>query len=241
MNARSASDDSARGQDTVFLRTALGNSAARAPDADLPRMVKTLLIAVDGRTSVRMFQKLLPNFGDVSALLDALEGGGYIEAVAAAPRSEAAAPAAARPTLRVVDPAAPAPRAPSDERRQSAAWFESTQRFQDTVAAPSRHSSQSASAVDFSADARAQMRSAPLSGHRSAVTEASRVREARTLMSEFLFEHLPAVAMEAVLALERLETTEQVISNLAEYQRLILGTGRKGADHLSAVRLVLST
>ena len=70
MNARSASDDSARGQDTVFFRTALGNSAARAPDADLPRMVKTLLIAVDGRTSVRMFQKLLPNFGDVSALLD---------------------------------------------------------------------------------------------------------------------------------------------------------------------------
>lgn len=245
MSASTFPDDEAAGLDTVFMRTTRGHQAARAPDADLPRMVKTLLIAVDGRTSVRMFQRLLPNFGDVSALFDALEGGGYIVAAGSAAPASAPAPNASRASLRVVVPV-PAANARGDSRASSRE-FESTQHFLDTKVSGARHASAppgpfgQRNRLDIEIDARLPAGNAPLSGHRSAVTETSRVREARTLMSDFLFANLPDVAMEAVLALERLETTEQIVSNLGEYQRLIASCGRKSGEHLAEVRKVLSS
>lgn len=231
MNADSPLEHDAPGLDTVYVRTPRGNDAARSADSDLPRMMKTLLIAVDGRTSVQMFQRLLPNFGDVGALLEALLGGGYISATQSAPAPPSAAPPA-RPRVVAPSPA---------ESRQPSRWFESTQHFSDTTLARPTRSGASLREVDVMIDTYAPPRGVPLSGHRSAVTEASRVREARTLMSDFLFANLPAVAMEAVLALERLETTEQIVSNLTEYQRLVASCGRKGAEHVSAVRNVLAS
>jgi hypothetical protein len=105
----------APGDDCVYERTAAGMAASRDPHTALPRMMKTLLMAVDGKTSVAMFQQLLPNFGDVAALFDALQVNGLV-----APRS-AAAPRKAttpRPPLHVV-PAAPAP-APAAEPARAA-------------------------------------------------------------------------------------------------------------------------
>jgi hypothetical protein len=244
MNFESARHDSPILPDTVFVRTAHGNAAARAVQADLPRMVKTLLIAVDGRTSVAMFQKLLPNFGDVSALFDALEAGGYIERaggvsvkVPAPAPPPGFAPSPPRAALRVVPPAAPEPtpdsRQPLNSRidLDTSRWFESTQVF----AGPASRQPEAAPPE------RSSFTAPNLSGHRSMVTEIARVRETRTLMSDFLFAHMPEVAMEAVLALERLETTEQILRNIPEYQRLIAATGRKGVEHLAAVRTVLSS
>jgi hypothetical protein len=234
--------------ETVFTRSSLGNSAARAPQADLPRMVKTLLIAVDGRTSVAMFQKLLPNFGDVSALFEALEAGGYIERLGGVTVRAAGDPVP-RPALRVV-PAATAATAAEPPRPDidTSRWFESTQRFTESTHRQSENAPASGwrgspppSSLQATDPARAPLFNAGLSGHRSTVTEVARVREARTLMSDFLFANLPDVAMEAVLALERLETTEQILRNIPEYQRLIAATGRKGAEHLSAVRNILSS
>jgi hypothetical protein len=240
MNFEPARHDSPILPDTVFVRTAHGNTAARAVQTDLPRMVKTLLIAVDGRTSVAMFQKLLPNFGDVSALFDALEAGGYIEragGVSVKGPAPAFAPAPPRAALRVVPPVAPEPASDSRQAPNSridldtSRWFESTQVF----AGPASRQPESAPPE------RSSFTAPNLSGHRSMVTEIARVRETRTLMSDFLFEHMPDVAMEAVLALERLETTEQILRNIPEYQRLIAATGRKGVEHLAAVRNVLSS
>jgi hypothetical protein len=243
MNTESARPDTPVLPDTVFARTGLGNAAARAVQADLPRMVKTLLIAVDGRTSVAMFQKLLPNFGDVSALFDALESGGYIERVGSVSVKAAAVPP--RPALRVVAPApAEPPRKDLEQSRkdlEQSRWFESTQRFTEPAPASGWRGVSLQDAAPGGAAAPVAFGTAGLSGHRSAVTEVARVREARTLMSDFLFAHMPEVAMEAVLALERLESTEQIVRNIPEYQRLIAATGRKGAEHLTAVRDVLSS
>ena len=262
MTATTSRDDApgdARNRDPVFMRTAKGNATARSPDSNLPRMVKTLLIAVDGRTSVSMFQQLLPNFGDVSALFEALEGGGYVEVAAVAPKATAAAPArvvslAARQRLDAPSGFAPTSTMVQAESRQAdpttSRWFDATENFKSPQSVQprhstleethSRHSNIAPGEKDFSRNATAQLGGNSMSGHRSAVTETARVRDARTLMADFMFENLPDVAIEAVLALERLETTEQILSNLPEYQRLIGTTGRKGMEHLMAIRKALS-
>jgi hypothetical protein len=264
MTATTNRDDApgeGRSRDPVFVRTAKGNATARSPDANLPRMVKTLLIAVDGRTSVSMFQQLLPNFGDVSALFEALEGGGFVEVAMAAPAGKATAGAPSRVVSLAARQrpeasggfAAPSTMQPPESRSAdptTSRWFDATQNFsapqsmqprQSTLEEThSRHSSILSGERDFARNANAQLSGGSMSGHRSAVTETARVRDARTLMADFMFENLPDVAMEAVLALERLETTEQILSNLPEYQRLIGTTGRKGMEHLMAIRKALS-
>jgi hypothetical protein len=228
-------DDSSVDADAiVYERTAKGMAASRDPASALPRMMKTLLMAVDGKTNVAMFQQLLPNFGDVAALFDALQANGLV-----APR-DAAKPAARAP-LRVVPmrdtppPAArtartpPPPVATPPQRAADTGW-------RSTAAAPSTLQQSDGAAFD---PYRALVPNT-LSGTRYAIAESSRVRDARSEMTNFLFQYRPDVAMEVTLTLERLETTEQMLRNLDDYKRLVASAGRAAVEHLADVRRILA-
>jgi hypothetical protein len=249
-DARTATADS---DAVVYQRTIRGNAVTRDPNADMPRMMKTLLMAVDGKTSVAMFQKLLPNFGDVGALLLALQANGLVEPA----RAAAGTPPAdnrARAPLRVVSDAKPqATPLVREPQAQNA-------RFRDTVALSSNST---LSASHFEADAAWRSSTGRnsslqnndgsafdpyktalptnLSGARHTVVEGARVREARSRMTNFLFQYRADVALEASLSLEKLETTEQMLVNLDEYKRLIASAGRVAVDHLAEVRRILSS
>jgi hypothetical protein len=234
MNQTDAMPDDAGvdGDAIVYERTAKGMAASRDPASALPRMMKTLLMAVDGKTSVAMFQQLLPNFGDVAALFDALQANGLV-----APR-DAAKPAARAP-LRVVAMRDTPPLAERAARTPSAAA--PPQRapetgWRSTAAAPSTLQQSDGAAFD---PYRALVPNT-LSGTRSAIAESSRVRDARSEMTNFLFQYRPDVAMEVTLTLERLETTEQMLRNLDDYKRLVASAGRAAVDHLAHVRRILA-
>jgi hypothetical protein len=62
----------------IFARTPVGTSVARDSAAALPRAMRTLLLAVDGRTRVASYRMILNHLGDVGLLLEGLENAGYI-------------------------------------------------------------------------------------------------------------------------------------------------------------------
>jgi hypothetical protein len=233
-------EDGAVDPDTlIYERTAKGMAASRDPSSELPRMMKTLLMAVDGKTTVAMFQKLLPNFGDVGALLDGLQANGLV-----APR-DAGSRAASKPPLRVVplrDNAPPPAPAARDSRSTRPAPPPAPSRFtpdagwRSTAAAPS--TLQQSDGASF--DPYRALVPNTLSGTRYAIAESSRVRDARSLMTNFLFQYRADVAMEVTLTLERLETTEQMLSSLDDYKRLVASAGRAAVEHLAEVRRILA-
>ncbi len=63
---------------SVFVRTEAGQQAVRDPQSELPRSVRALLFSIDGRSTAASYVELLPNFGNVYALLDFLHQAGYI-------------------------------------------------------------------------------------------------------------------------------------------------------------------
>jgi hypothetical protein len=227
---------------TVFVRTNQGQQASRDPNAPLPRALKTLLIMIDGKTSVETYSRLLPNFGDVGALLDALLASGYIAEAEPPAHTAASRPAAAYPVPpRQNAPAAPARAQPSDSRQfapTQAMPTERASRLRES-ASLSRHNSTLGDGGGEFHDPYRRPIDNRLSASFSAVSEDSRVREARSLMTDFLYVNLPDIATQAVLALERLETTEQLLHNLGDYERVISRTGRRAAEHLHQIRATL--
>jgi hypothetical protein len=66
------------GNEVIFRRTSLGQAQVVQRGSDLPPRMRTLLMLVDGKTSKSRLVQFLPNFGDVEALIEALELSGYI-------------------------------------------------------------------------------------------------------------------------------------------------------------------
>jgi hypothetical protein len=64
---------------TIYSRTIRGHAAALNADSALPRKLRTLLIAIDGKTSTDIYVSTLSAFGDVEALLQSLHEAGFIE------------------------------------------------------------------------------------------------------------------------------------------------------------------
>lgn len=57
---------------TIYKRTTAGDDAALNSKSSLPRKLRTLLIAVDGRTATSTYVDSLSSFGDVGGLLNLL-------------------------------------------------------------------------------------------------------------------------------------------------------------------------
>jgi hypothetical protein len=245
---------------TIYIRTAAGNEAALNPHSPLPRKLRTLLIGIDGRTGVDTYVNSLSSFGDVDALLGSLHDAGLIEAAAAARpvagrsaddehtpvsqsaswsdtdadrsafRETAAAPAGAFARLgnafRRADTAASVPG--TDE-------LSSWARFQSPSApasppAPSAGRQQPAQAGYY----------APSGAGSASSTAQYQLRNAISLMSDFVSQHLPVDSLEIVLALEGLGSVEQVLASLKGYEALVAPVGEPARKHLAELRAVLA-
>ncbi|MBG6077145.1 hypothetical protein [Polaromonas sp. CG_9.11] len=65
----------------IYRRTPAGTEAAFNIKSSVPRKLRTLLVAVDGHTELGIYVRTLYSFGDVAALLGALEESGFVELV----------------------------------------------------------------------------------------------------------------------------------------------------------------
>jgi hypothetical protein len=64
---------------TIYQRTPDGQWAAYSPDSPLPRRLKILLKAIDGRVTEEVYAENLVAFGDVKEILKSLAQSGLIE------------------------------------------------------------------------------------------------------------------------------------------------------------------
>jgi hypothetical protein len=87
----------------LYAKTAEGHFAAYNPDSPLPRKLKQVLMAVNGKTDSAMINKMLSAYGDVPSLLSSLEMAGLIVRVADADKRSAIS-APERPDLSSVAP-----------------------------------------------------------------------------------------------------------------------------------------
>lgn len=244
---------------TIYIRTAAGNEAALNPRSSLPRKLRTLLIGIDGRTRVGTYINCLSSFGDVDALLSSLHEAGLIEPIG--PMRQLAA-------HDVEDvPVAAARGAPWSDTEAGSTGFKETVEAPsgafDVLSDAFRQMGIPASAQgsdELSSWARFEPPAAPVSvptnavgrqpaqmgyyapsNHgRSSSTAQYQLRNAISLMSDFVTQHLPAESLEIVLALEGLGSVEQVLASLKGYEALVMPAGEPARRHLVELRSVLS-
>jgi hypothetical protein len=306
-------------EQTVFVRTEAGQQAVRGPQSELPRSVRTLLFSIDGRSAAGSYVTLLPNFGNVYALLDFLHQAGYIAERRPSRRRSAAAPtpaqdsrqhsrqhsqqhsqpngapsvadsrfAASQPavgdTSTVVRPSAhvgvggllrkmfsrkprvddkgarfdspsqdfaasslqspssqPGPAVAADSRQPS---FSGGSSFYPTTTAvtelpplqpkPNPEPEPEPEVLQFDFPAPGLTQHAEPEDH-----EAARLQAARELMADFLYAYLPAIAHDACLSINALQTRQQMLASLADYSQLVSRTGEMGVAHLAQLHVTL--
>ncbi len=216
----------------IFMRTPVGTQVARDPATSLPRAMRTLLLSVDGRTRVSSYRMILSHLGDVALLFEGLENAGYIA------RTDGV-------QTRVASPApAPAPR-PTNIAAE----------LQSLAAATAFHPSQTPSVMgspptkNFEVlakinEVQAHFTQNPpsLMGRSSAFNptlRAANLNRAKSMMTDFLMQHLPAVAMEVSLSIDRIDTAEELSRALDDYAQLVAKLGRVSVEHLRDVRALI--
>lgn len=67
--------------DDVLVKTDKGihESRVQTSESALPRQLRTLLLAVDGKSPFRVYARTLENYGDVQAIYGKLKAGGYVQ------------------------------------------------------------------------------------------------------------------------------------------------------------------
>lgn len=242
----------------IYVRTAAGNEAALNHNSALPRKLRTLLIAIDGRTRAGTYVNSLSSFGDVDALLGSLREAGLIEAVAspgslsvidvanaqmfpdqsaswrhtdadrAAFTEPPPAPAGALARFgNVFRRADSQPAVPGTDDLASWSTFKPPAPVSPPVPSAGRQAAQAGYYALSSAAG-------------SASTAHYQLRNAISLMSDFVTNHLPADSLEIVLALEGLGSVEQVLASLKGYEALVVPVGEPAHRHLAELRAVLT-
>lgn len=72
-----------------------------------------------------------------------------------------------------------------------------------------------------------------------APSEPARLQAARELMIDYMHLYLPAIAHEASMSIEALQTRDQMLAGLADYSQLVSRTGEAGMAHLAQLQLTL--
>ena len=226
---------------TIYARTILGNEVALTADSPLPRKLRTLLIAIDGRTSLDVYIKSLSSFGDVEALMESLLQAGLIEVI----------PSRGPVQKDAVDKAAETFFA----KQQRVAWSDTDSTGGSTLQKSGLASKQSRFSMQDPVDdvqswskfqqspGSAPARYTPPSAGSSGSTSIAQyqLRNAISLMSDFVTQHMPMESLELVLTLEGLTSVEQVISSLKGYQSLIEHVGQPAREHLASLRTLLAS
>jgi hypothetical protein len=241
----------------IYARTGLGTLVARDPASELPRSLRTLLLAVDGRTKVISYRTMLTHLGDIPTLLQALERAGYVAVTGAQTARQIAGnmstqtgvitaspnPPTHAPTLLRGPASAPAPASPNTL---------SASQFEARVASTMAHTQTKQSTSDLVSriqELQTQFTqrppttqigySGPGSGS-AAIIQNARLNSAKELMTDFLLRHLPDVAVEVSISIDRLSTLSALEANLADYSQLIAPLGRTSAEHLKQLRSLIA-
>ncbi len=223
----------------VYKRTASGNSAALDPNSALPRKLRTLLISIDGRTRLSTYVSSLSSFGDVASLIDSLLQAGLIEIVepqrtAGDDWSEKGQNIAASDSGSF-DPQTDPKAAWRATDVGTTAWRSSS---------PPHRSQYSTPVDDLASWSKFQQQPSPqafiVPGAQSVTTAHYQLRNAVSLMSDFVSQHLPMESLELVLTLEGLTSVEQVVASLQGYESLISHLGDTARRHMLELRAVLS-
>jgi hypothetical protein len=215
----------------IFMRTPVGTQVARDPTASLPRAMRTLLLSVDGRTRVSSYRMILSHLGDVALLFEGLENAGYIA------RTDGV-------QTRVAPPPPPAPR-PANIAAQLQSLAAETGFHPNTppsvMGTPPTKNFEVLAKIN---EAQAHFTQNPpsLSGRTSAFNptlRAANLNRAKGMMTDFLMQHLPAVAMEVSLSIDRIDTAEELSRALDDYAQLVAKLGRVSVEHLRDVRALI--
>jgi hypothetical protein len=204
---------------------------ARDPAIALPRAMRTLLLSVDGRTPVASYRKILSHLGDVTLLFEGLENAGYIG------RTDGLNTRVAPTSVRPVTPI----------QHQDLRSMSALSQFPPTVNPTTQDVSTS---KNFEVLAKIQEAQSHFSHNppslsqqfrsSSAVVRASNLNAAKSAMTDFLMQHLPDVAMEVSLSLDRIENFDELERSLADYSQLVARLGRVSVDHLRQVRALMT-
>lgn len=225
---------------TIYTRTALGNEVALNRESPLPRKLRTLLIAIDGITRLSTYTNTLSSFGDVEALLESLLQAGLIRVL---PESAPAGASAGNDSSAKLFSSPPHPGWSNTEPGGSSQNSRSNAPNSRSSSGMGEPVNELLSWSKFQSQPQAAPRApsfAPASS-RAAPTAHYQLRGAIALMSDFVSSHLPADALEVVLALESLSSVEEVLGSLKGYESLIAPVGEPARKHLAELRTLMSS
>ena len=215
----------------IYIRTASGNEAALNQNSALPRKLRTLLISIDGRTRLGTYVNSLSSFGDVEALIQSLLQANLIKEMS---------------TPGLLADAAEKPTSPDFDQQASNSW--SNTDVGSTHWQGTRMGTQAQTPVDdllswskFQQPPAAGAPSFNPPNPKPNTTAHYQLRNAISLMSDFVTQHMPLESLELVLMLEGLQSVEQVGASLKGYEAMIGHVGEPARKHLTELRNVLTS
>lgn len=232
----------------IYARTQIGTKLARDSGHEIPRPMRTLLLAVDGKTRVATYRNLLRHLGDVRVLFEGLENAGYIARVSD-PGTRAALTASAPSTNSIQselrDLAALTGFQPTSLHPATFEPNLSMNAVSQSVSAPTPTTSErNFDVLAKIQEAQSHFTSTTHSQYGRASSGDPRqqlaLNRAKSLMTDFLMQHFPDVAMEVGLSIDRISTAQELERSLSDYSILIAPIGRIGAEHLREVRSLIA-
>ena len=200
-----------------------------------------MLVRVDGHTQQETYVENLAALGDVVTLLDSLLTQGYLEIV-----TTESVESIAKPVKTIQRTAF----TPSIERQRgvdtTTAALESAFklagiRYASAPQAKEPLRSGAEPQTRFQNSTASSMFTAPATRPGAPPSTAQyQLRNAISLMSDFVTAHLPADSIEIVLTLEGLSSVEKVLASLNDYKVMIATAGSAVAPHLEELRALLA-
>jgi hypothetical protein len=216
----------------LYKRTIAGSKVLLDPISKLPSKLKSLLTAIDGRTSRDTYLHSLSSLGDVQSLLDLLELQGFISSISARNTSLGT-------QSRTTSQAATNVQVTENQDKSSLPLSLTDNAFASIGNANSGFTLGQASpgfGVQPNPITPAPVRpgdDAPLN------SESYQLRIAISLMSDFISSYLPDDALEILLALEGLGSVEQAIASLKGYRVMIAPAGDVVNHHMVELNTLL--
>jgi hypothetical protein len=233
----------------IPVRTAVGDTALKAAESSMPRKLRALLSAIDNRAKTHVYCSTLTAFGDVSAMLDALEEIGMVRFIG--DRSPAALLEKQETVRSLVQDTsleellandlressrAPAQHVPIMEVRQSEPSPQHRPYFDQPTYASAPPAFKPANAPS-AANAFKQFNQHASSPQ--AVSTVANIEKVKTLMTDFVLTHFSADAMELTLAIDQIRTLDDLRSSLFQYEAIAMKAGKPGQAHLQSIKALL--
>lgn len=239
---------------SVYVRTAQGRYTAFNPSTKLPKPLKTLLLAVDGKILSQVLVAQMANLGDVTTLLSQLESSGLIEDKYASNRHSgyptsgypvSGYPASGYPTSGFAgtphNPAAAA-HVPSPVATSAPAAAQQPMYLVSDAPAASTPPQGARNALrpkttNWTATAPAELDEMPSMSLESLA--ASQTQFIADTMATFVLTHLPGQACVILKELESMRTPAQLKATLPGYAQLVESVGLAGRHHLVQLKQLI--